>query len=254
MVVATMTVKVATMSDTRDPSSTRLKRPGRAGHHQTDALHRKSAIHRQTKEPIRRPRRQRRRQLLEGVQEIIEAGTCARRGAHTGCCFEKRPRENIVQFGFDDVGGLAVDQIALGEDDEAGLQSQQLHDVQMLARLWHHRFVGGNNEHTEVDTGGAGNPGLDEALMSGHVHQTNAIAARQLEIRKSKLNGDAARLLLAQTIRVDAGECLDQFCLAMIDMAGGSNDEMTVSGHARSIHILQSLARFRQGSCASSVS
>ena len=73
-------------------------------------------------------------------------------------------------------------------------------------RLRHHAVVGGDHQQEQVDAGGAGDHGAHEALVAGHVDDAEAAAAGQLELGVAELDGDAALLLLAQTVGVLAGE------------------------------------------------
>ena len=45
-------------------------------------------------------------------------------------------------------------------------------------------------------------------------------------MRKTQVNGYAALLFFFETIGIDAGECPDQGGLAVVDMAGGSDDDV----------------------------
>ncbi len=62
----------------------------------------------------------------------------------------------------------------LGEDDETSRHVQQPADVEVLAGLRHHRFVGRDDEHHEVDAADPGEHVLDEALVAGNVHERDA--------------------------------------------------------------------------------
>ncbi len=59
---------------------------------------------------------------------------------------------------------------------------------------------------------------------------TSTIPARvpsgRLEEREAQLDGDAALFLLLQAVRVRPGEGLHQRGLAVVDVAGGADDEM----------------------------
>ena len=50
-------------------------------------------------------------------------------------------------------------------------------------------------------------------------------------VREAELDGDAAFLLFLQAIGIDAGERVHERALAVIDVAGGADDDV---GHARS--------------------
>ena len=108
----------------------------------------------------------------------------------------------------------------------------------MLARLRHHRIVGGDDEHGQVHTGGAGEHVLDEALVAGHIDDAEPIIA-QVERGEADVDGDAAFLLLGQTVAVDAGQGLDERRLAVIDMAGRAEDQSRGMGASFSLQFPQ---------------
>ena len=67
-----------------------------------------------------------------------------------------------------------VDEIGLGQGDEAGADAQQAADVEVLAGLRLHRLVGGDHQHDEVDAADAGEHVLDEPLVSRHVDEARS--------------------------------------------------------------------------------
>jgi hypothetical protein len=46
------------------------------------------------------------------------------------------------------------------------------------------------------------------------------------QVRESEVNRNAAALFFFQAIGIDAGECFDQRGLAVIDVAGGADDDV----------------------------
>ena len=72
----------------------------------------------------------------------------------------------------------------------------------------------------------AGQHVLHEALVAGHVHDLDREPVGLLEEGEAEVDRDAARLLLRQAIGVDAGEGLDQRGLAVVDVAGGADDDV----------------------------
>src|ERR1700744_5083933 len=100
----------------------------------------------------------------------------------------------------------------------------------MLARLWHDAVVGRDHHERKIDAGGAGQHGVDEFLVAGHVDEAQHRAIRRRQIGKAKLDGDAARLLFLETIGVDAGQRANQRCLTVVDVAGGADDHAATFG------------------------
>ena len=53
----------------------------------------------------------------------------------------------------------------------------------------------------------------------------------QHEVREADVDGDAPFFLLLQAIGIGAGQGLDQKALAVIDVSGGADDDLTGGGH-----------------------
>ncbi len=49
---------------------------------------------------------------------------------------------------------------------------EQIDDREMLDRLRHDAVIGGDDQQREIDSAGAGQHGMDEALMTGDVDET----------------------------------------------------------------------------------
>ena len=94
----------------------------------------------------------------------------------------------------------------------------------MLARLGHHPLIGRDDQHRQVNAADAGKHVLDKALVPRHVHQAHLAAGGQRQPGEAEVDGHPALFLLAQAVGVDAGQRLDQHGLAVIDVAGGSDD------------------------------
>ena len=129
---------------------------------------------------------------------------------------------------------LGVGQVALGQHDDAVFHVQQGENVQVLPGLGHKALIRGDDQQHHVDAGGAHEHVVDQPLVSGHVHNAGPLAVGQRQLGKADLNRDAALLLFLQPVRVHAGQGLGQAGLAVIHMAGGSDDNV--------FHILQAFA------------
>ena len=99
------------------------------------------------------------------------------RGADERGVFQEGALHQLADFQLDHLAGGLIDQVALGQGDDAVAQAEQAEDFQVLARLRHDRVVGGDHQHGQVDAGGAGQHVLDEALVAGHVHDAEAEVA-----------------------------------------------------------------------------
>ncbi len=100
----------------------------------------------------------------------------------------------------------------------------------MLAGLRHHPVIGGHHQNHEVDAGSAGQHGVDQALMTGHVDEADRPALGPRPMGKAQLDGDAARLLFLEPIGIDPGQRPHQRRLAMVDMARGADDHAAACG------------------------
>ena len=101
---------------------------------------------------------------------------------------------------------------------------QQTADVEMLARLRHHRFVGRDDEHHEIDAADAGEHVLDEALVAGDVDEREVRPADHL-VREAEIDRDPARLLFLQPIGIDPRQRADERALAVIDVPRRADDD-----------------------------
>ncbi len=121
---------------------------------------------------------------------------------------------------------VGIHQVGLGQRDHAARNPQQPADIEVLAGLRLDGFVGRDDEQHQVDAAHAGQHVLDEALVAGHVHEAQPQVGRQLQVGEAQVDGDAAALLFLQAVGVDAGQRLDQRGLAVIDVAGGADDDV----------------------------
>ena len=94
----------------------------------------------------------------------------------------------------------------------------------MLARLWHHRFIGRDDEDDEIDAADAGEHVLDEPLMAGNVDERDVDVADH-RVREAEIDRDAAGLLFLQAIGIGPGERLLERALPVVDVAGRTDDD-----------------------------
>ena len=83
--------------------------------------------------------------------------------------------------------------------------SQQAADVEVLARLRHHRFVGRDDQQHAVDAADARQHRPHETLVPRHVDKRDAGVADR-RVGKPELDGDAARFFFLEAIGIDAGQ------------------------------------------------
>ncbi len=81
---------------------------------------------------------------------------------------------------------VLVHHVHLGQDDQAFFDLQEVADGEVLARLGHDAFIGGDHEHDDIDAADAGKHVLDEPFMARHVHDAEAVAAGEVQGRESR--------------------------------------------------------------------
>jgi len=91
--------------------------------------------------------------------------------------------------------------------------------------------VRGDYQEDQVDSGGAGEHVGDEALVSGDIHKAETYTGFFQE-GETEVDGDAAAFFLFEAIGVRAGQGFDQGGLAMVDVAGGADDDAFELGRA----------------------
>jgi len=161
---------------------------------------------------------------LDGGEQVVEAGACDGGAADHRRTLQRRAAQHVRRVGDRQVESVGVDEVALGERDDAVGDAEQVDDRQVLARLRHHAFVGGDDEEREVDAADTGEHVLDEALVAGDVDDAHFVAARQPQPGETEVDRQAARLLLFPAVGVDAGEGLDERGLSVVDVSRSADD------------------------------
>ena len=101
----------------------------------------------------------------------------------------------------------------------------------MLPGLRHHSLIGRHHHQDQVHTSGAREHVANEALVARDVHHAHPKAFPGSEVCESELDRDAAGLLLLQAIGIHTGQQLHERSFAVIDMAGGTEDQALL-GHS----------------------
>ena len=122
-----------------------------------------------------------------------------------------------------------VDGVGLGDDDDEFMYAKKGQDVEMFFRLRHDPFVGIDDEQDQIEARQAGDHILDELFMPRYIDDAGPRTVRQVEPGKAQVDGQSPFLFFRCRIRIDPGQGPDQRRLAMIDMAGRPDDDM--SGH-----------------------
>ena len=101
---------------------------------------------------------------------------------------------------------LVVDEVGLGQRDDAVADAEQLEDAQVLLALGLPALGGGDDEQAGVDAAHAGQHVAEEADVAGHVDEADRLARREHGVGEAEVDGEAAPLLLLEAVRVGAGE------------------------------------------------
>ena len=121
--------------------------------------------------------------------------------------------------GRDALAVLGRDAVDLRQGHDAVPDAQQGEDIQVFAGLRHHAVVGGHDEDHAVHAAGAGDHGLDEVLMAGHVDDAD-LHVGDLAGGEAEIDRHAPLFFLLQPVGFAAGEAFHQRGLAVVDMTG----------------------------------
>ncbi len=176
--------------------------------------------------------------------EIGEACACFGTDGNDWGVFEKCAAHVVFDFEAREFGGVGIDEIAFCERDDSASYAEEAADFEMLTRLRLDRFIGGDDEEDEIESGGAGEHVADEAFVAGDVDEAEAEIIF-FEKCETEIDGDAAALFFGEAIGMRAGEGFDERGFAVIDVAGGADDDaFGRRGHAESI-----MPRLSFGNC-----
>ncbi len=113
----------------------------------------------------------------------------------------------------------------------------------MLSRLWLDGFVGRNHQQHQIEAESPGQHIAHKAFVARDVDKANA-QVLDLEEREANIEGDTAPLLFFQTIRMRARERLHERRLAVIDMAGGADNDIS---HTSAVRLRELMLQKSQG-------
>ena len=186
-------------------------------------------------------RRERRAELLDSL-----AGPARHR--HDRRVREGRAPQLLPDRLDDERGPLGIHEVDLRDRDRPPLHAERFQDEEVLAALGHHPLVGGDDEQHGVDPAGAGDHVLDEALVSGDVHDARGRGAgAEVERGEPEVDRDSAAALFGKPVRIDPGQGGDERGFAMIDVARGPHHAM-VGADARGAPVAHPARRSLCGS------
>ena len=205
----------------------------RPRHHRPESLQHERAIDGQPHQPPRRPARRPRGQPPELVAQGVEPEAGPRRHTDHRRAVQERARHQLAGFDLRQRDAVRIRHVALGEHDGATRDPEQAADVEVLAGLRHHRLVGGHDQQHGVDAVRPGQHVAHEPLVAGHVDEGRDHARAEVGVREPEIDGDPALLLLLQAVGIGAGQRAHERALAVIDVAGGADDEGALQAAAR---------------------
>ena len=88
-------------------------------------------------------------------------------------------------------------------------------------------LVGRHNQQHGVHPGGARDHVAYEAFVPRNVHERQHALGRQLQIGETEIDRDASFLLLLEPVGMDPGQRLNERALAVVDVSGGAENEVT---------------------------
>ena len=199
----------------------------RPGDHGAETAHGEGPVHRQPEgaRGVAGPggagcRRERAAKLVE-PRSGLRGHRDERRFRH------RRAGEQFAHLEGGDLDELRVlHEVDPGQRHDRGTHAEQAADLDVFARLGHHRLVRGHDQQHHVEPGGAGQHVAHEPLVAGNVHEA-VVHVLVLEVRETEVHGDAAGLFLLQPVRVGAGEREHQRTLPVVDVAGGAHDHVS---------------------------
>jgi hypothetical protein len=100
---------------------------------------------------------------------------------------------------------------------------EQPADIEVLASLRHHAFVGGDDEKDEIDTACAGEHVFDESFVPGNVDKSDPDIV-DLHLGESEIDRDATLFLFGKAISVDPGKSFHERGLSVIDVPGSADN------------------------------
>jgi hypothetical protein len=145
---------------------------------------------------------------------------------HDGGLRQERAREVVAHVHLLQLTPLVVDQVGLGERDEAVLQTHQLEDAEVLFALRFPALGGRHHEHARIDATDPRQHVAEEANVPWHVDEADAFAIAEEGVREAEVDGETAATFLFEAIWVGAGERLHQRRLAMVHVPAVATTRM----------------------------
>ena len=222
-------------------------RGDRSRHHRPMPGHRERPVDGHPEEARILPDRDARAEPLQLVLQRVDAQPGHGRGPHDGRPLEERAPDQLADLVLDQADPRRLGQVALGQDDQAAREPKQPEDLEVLARLGHHRVVRRDDEHGQVQPRRPRQHVADESLVPRHVDQGKVVGP-QRERCEPQVDGDPALLLGGQPVGIHPRQGADQRRLAVVDMPRRPQHQVTLTA-SPSIASPRSLDLTASGSC-----
>ncbi len=200
----------------------------RASDHRPAATCREDAVDPQAGSPAIRRRRCAAGQPGQLGAQAAEADAARRSDGHDRRTGEERSGDSLGDLEHGQVDEVRiVEDVDLGECDHAVVDADELEDAQVLLALWLPSLGGGHDEEAGVDASDTGQHVAQESHVAGHVDEGDRLGPDVVSdgrVGEPEVDGQAAAVLLLQTVGVGAGERHDERRLAMVDVSRRGND------------------------------
>jgi len=159
------------------------------------------------------------KQSVERSPQLVEALPAGgRHREHLGSR-QRRPLKGLANLRRDELQPRLVDEVGLRQHDDAAMQIQEVHDLEVLPGLGHHALIRRNHEKDSIDSVRPSEHVADEAGVAWNIDDADLAPARKPQVSEAKVDGHPAPFLLSKAVRVDARQCDDERRLAVVDVS-----------------------------------
>ena len=163
--------------------------------------------------------------LLQDLLEFLDPGTGRGAGAHQRSGLEKRSLNQLAHFFFNQIDPTGFREVALREDQDAGGQIEHPENVEVFSGLAVDRVIRGDDEEGQIHPGGSSQHVANESFVTWDIDDAKSVGADD-EFGEAQFDRDAPFFFFGKSVGVDAREGSNKRRLAVIDVSGGSQDEV----------------------------
>ena len=198
-----------------------------ARHHGAGAADGERAVHGEAKAPVRAFDGVASGRAGKFVPEFPDAASVRAGHGNGGGAFQEGRLQQRVDFVAHFRHPLRVHPVHLVDGHHAFAQSHQLQYLQVFPGLRHHPVVGGDHQQRILAPAHAGHHVVDEAVVSGDVHETHP-GAVEVRVGETEVDGEAAPLLFLEAVGVHAGQGPHDRGLAVIHVPREGDDHASL--------------------------